>query len=424
MSYQIEQKAPCRVTLTATLSPEQVSEQRQRVVGSWRRNARLPGFRKGKAPQEMVERRYAKEIADDLQEELMRRSWDEVRDEKDLRPAGPLEINKAEMRDDGSFEMEGEFDIFPDIELTPTDTFTPPQVAVDPSDEELDEAVERLRDRQAAWDPVEDGTADEGMLVEVALHGEFPDGGREPFDEERSLFQIGRGEVFPEIEAAVKGHAVGDEVSVERTLGEEAGEELAGKRVAYTVRIKSLRMKRLPDLDDAFAASLGVEEGLDELRTRLAARIKVEKAYERRRVWRDALVEHLQGGTEVPVPERVVRDRTRQELIEFAQSLAARGIDPEDADLEWDKIEAEMRERSTATLRGELVLDALADSLDITVDEKDVDAELKKEAANRGVPFGELKGNLAKGGQLDRIRGILKREKAVDSVLGAVSEEA
>ena len=174
MSYQIEQKAPCRVTLTATLSSEQVSEQRRLVVGSWRRNARLPGFRKGKAPQELVERRYAKEIADDLQEELLRRSWDEVREEEELRPAGPLEISKAEMRDDGSFEMEGEFDIYPDIELAPTDAFTPPEMAIEPSDEELDQAIERLRDRQAAWDPVEDGHADDGMLVEVALHGEFP----------------------------------------------------------------------------------------------------------------------------------------------------------------------------------------------------------------------------------------------------------
>ncbi len=419
MGYSIDRLGPCRVSIAAALDGVAVSEERKRVVATWRRNARLPGFRQGKAPVALVERRFAKEIEDDLQEELVRACWREVRSSEELHPAGPLEVKRAEVQGDGNFALEGEFDVFPKVQIGDPATFVPPPVDLDPSPEEVDAALQQMRERQAAWEPVEGEPVGEGMLVEVQARGEFPDGEGEPFGEDRLLFVVGKEEVYPEIEQAVRGAAIGDTVAADATLGAAAGDK-AGARVRYEVVVKGARRKRLPELDDAFAQSLGVEQGLAVLTERVRERLRFERARQRRSVWRDALIAHLAGDGELALPEGVVRERTRSELIDFVRELARRGVEVEKAELEWSGMEKEMRARVERNLRGELVLDALAARLGVEVSEEELDRELEKQARMGGVPFAELKGNLAKRGDLEHVHALLRREKAADEVLGRV----
>jgi trigger factor len=423
MSYEIERATPCRVVLTATVAPDDVRAEREQVVTSFVRAARMDGFRKGKAPRALVERRFANEIREDLEEHLTRRVWDEARQEEKLRPASSLGIRDATWLESGEFRVTGEFDVYPAIELPSTDAFTPPPFELEPSDDEVADAVAQLQERQAVWEPVEGEAAGEGMLVEAEVNGSFPAGGGEPFSEERSLFQLGKDEVYPEIEAAVAGHGVGDEVEAERVIGEEGGAESAGTRVAYRVRIKSLRRKRLPEVDDAFAGSVGVEGGVDALRTRVGERLRAARVEHRRENWREALITYLAAGKVLDLPEEPVRDGVRREMIDFAQALAHRGVDPERSKVDWEKVERETRPKVEQRMRGELLLDALADALAIEVSEAEIDHEVQHQAERIGVPFAELKGNLAKGGGLERVGGVLRRERAVDEVFSRFVQE-
>jgi len=424
MGYEIERTTPCRVVLTATVESNEVREEREHVVGDFVRAAHIDGFRKGKAPRALVERRFASEIRADLEEHLTRRAWDLVRREEKLRVASPLGIRESNWLEGGEFRVKGEFDVYPDVELPNLDSFTPPPFELEPTDEDLAGAMLHLQERQAAWDPVEGEAAGEGMLVEAEVHGEFPEGGGEPFHEERSLFQVGENEVYPEIEAAVRGHGVGEEVSAERTIGEEGGEERRGKKTSYRVRIKSLRRKRLPEVDDGFATSVGVEGGVEKLRAHLRERLRVQKSERRRDAWRDALVAHLAREKVLDLPEEPVREETRRELVEFAQTLASRGIDPERAKVDWEKLERDVHQRVEHRLRGEILLDALADRLGIQISDAEVDHEVEHQASRIGVPFGEVRGNLAKSGGLERMGAVLRRERAVDEILSRFVEKS
>ncbi len=417
MSYEIERTSSCRVVLTATIPAEEVASEREHIVREFLRHARIDGFRPGKAPRPVVERKFAGEIRDDVQEHLFRHTWDEVRREAKLRPAGPLEVKKAEWQDDGSFALAGEFDVYPEVTLQSLDDFVPPPFDLDPTPAEIDGALDELRERQAAWEPVDGDAVGAGMLVETEVYGSFPEGGGEPFHEERSLFQVGRNEVFPEIEAAVTGHRVGDEVTAERILGEEAGEERHGKRIAYRVVIKSLRRKRLPDADDTFAQSLGIADGIAKLRTVITDRLRFDKLRHRRDLWREALVHHLGGDRPLEMPEQLVRDETREDVMKFAESLQRRGLDLEKAEIDWSKLETDMRKRVETRLRAELLLDTLAEARGVAVDDTAVDHEIQRQAQQLDVPFAELKGNLAKREGLGRLRAILGREQVVDDVL-------
>jgi trigger factor len=424
MGYEIERATPCRIVLTATVGSEEVRREREHVVGAFMRSARIDGFRKGKAPRALVERRFANEIREDLEEHLTRRAWEEVRREEKLRVASPLGIRESGWLEGDEFRVKGEFDVYPDVELPALDGFAPPPVELEPTEEELAAAMLQLRERQAAWEAVEDEPAGDGMLVEAEVHGEFPDGGGEPFHEERSLFQLGQDEVYPEIEAAVRGCRVGAEVAAERTIGDEGGEERKGKRASYRVRIRSLRRKHLPEADDDFAKSVGVEDGVEPLRARLRERLRAQKADRRRDAWREALIAHLAGGKTLDLPEAAVREETRRELVEFAQTLAGRGVDPERAKIDWEKVEKDVRERVEHRLRGEVLLDALADSFRIDVTPSEVDHEVEHQATRIGVPFAELRGNLAKSGGLERVGSVLRRERAVDEVLSRFVEKS
>lgn len=420
MSYAIEKLGPCRVAVAATLDGEAVARERRRVVETWRRNARLPGFRAGKAPLALVERRFAKEIDDDLHDELVRVCWREVRAAEGLRPAGPLEVRRAAVGQDGAFALEGELEVFPEVKVQDPAGFQPPPWSLEPTPEEVDAALQHMRERQAVWEPVEGERVAVGMLVEAEVRGEFPDGEREPFHQERSLFVVGQGEVYPEVEQGVQGAAVGETVTASGVLGEAAGPQ-QGARVRWEILIKSLRRKRLPDLDDAFAASLGVEEGLAALTERVRERLRLERARQRRELWREALIAYLAGSAELSLPEGVVKERTHSELHKFADELRRRGVDVEKAKLDWREIEAEVRQRVERTLRGELVLDALAAHMGVEASEEELDRELEKQAHRSGLPFAELKGNLARRGDLPQLRAMLRREKAADEVLARVS---
>ena len=416
MDVRISQKAPCRVVVEATVPPDEVGAERERVIVEFVRAARLDGFRRGKAPRPLVERHFAQQIDEDLTEGLVRGAWARVREEQKLRPAGPLEVGRTGFTADGTFEVTAELDVYPEVELPAFDGFTPEPVEVRPSEADLEEALRQLRERQAAWEPVDGAPAAEGMLVEAEVHGSFPDGGGEGFHEERSLFELGRGEVHEEVERAVTGRSIGDEVTAERTLGPEAGPERDGKRVAYRVLLKGLRRKRLPEVDDDFARSLGVADGLPVLRERVLARLRVERERLRYETWRSALIQHLSGGRELPLPDGVVREELRRELVSLAEGFVRRGIDPS-SQVDWSTLEPEVKRRVEEKLRAEVLLDAAARQLGVTVSDTELDTEVERQAAGLKVPFAELKGNLAKGGGLERVRGLLVRERAVDAIL-------
>ena len=416
MDVRITQKAACRVVVNATVPPDEVGTERERVIAEFVRAARLDGFRRGKAPRPLVERRFAQQIDDDLTEGLVRGAWARVREEQELRPAGPLEVGRTGFATDGTFEVMAELDVYPEVQLPGLDGFRPEPIEVRPTQADVEEAMRQLRERQAAWEPVDGVPAAEGMLVEAEVHGSFPEGGGDEFHEERSLFELGRGEVHEEVERAVIGRLIGDEVSAERTLGPEAGPERDGKRVAYRVLLKGLRRKRLPEIDDDFARSLGVPEGLTALRERVLARLRVERERARWETWRAALVNYLSGGHELPLPDGVVREELRRELVSLAEGFMRRGIDPS-SQVDWSTLEPDVKRRVEEKLRAELVLDAVARQLGVTVGDADLDAEVERQAAGLKVPFAELRGNLAKGGGLERVRALLVRERAVNAIL-------
>lgn len=413
MTYEIERTSPCLVRLKATVPGSEAEGVRATVTREFAASAVLPGFRRGKAPVPLVAQRFAQEIKSETEERLLRQVWDKAVASEKLRVAGPLGVVEARWDDGGSFAFTGEFEVYPEVSLPPLSAFQPPAFTVEPTEEEVEAFLKGLAERQASWQGVEEGQAEDGMLVEAEVEGAFPQGGGDPFREELAVFRLGSGEVYKEIEDAVRGLGIGGEAVARREVARE-GEE-GTVPVEYRLKIKGLRRKVVPAIDDALATHMGVEGGLDGLREKAREVLRQAKKRERFKAFREALVKYLGGDQPLPLPERVVEEETRRAAIRYAESLHRQGINVEE--LNWHELAPKLKASVEERLREELLLDQLASELGVHVSDEDVDAMVQREAQEAGVPFAELKGNLAKSGGLEKIRGILRRERAVAQVL-------
>jgi trigger factor len=420
MPYTVTKLPNHTVEITAELPSTTVDEERRKVIQAYRRNARIPGFRPGKAPESAVRARFADEISAELREQLAETAWREVLDgETDLQPLTQPAIEAADLSDDGGFQMTAKLEVRPWLELPDLDGLEISEVDVEPSDAELDEEFDRLREQQAAWEPVDDDArAEDGLLVEADLHGEMEGSDDQPYTEEGARFVLGADGVPAEINEALQGATAGDDRTAERRFpDDDENLDRAGKTVTYRIHVKSLKRKALPDLDDELAKTVGLES-LDELRDRVRDAVSRRKEAQRREDWRRAALDHLEANADVnELPSSLVQSAVREDLNRFAYSLAMQGVSPESDDINWQEMAARFEPGARRRVLDNLVLEQLAKTWEIGVPEAEVDAYITGEARQLGVPPGEHKANLAKEDRLGQIRHAARMSATVDELI-------
>ncbi len=419
MAYQAIRRPDHTVEISATLTPEEVGSERREILAALQRRAVVPGFRRGRAPLHLVQARFKQELVDELQEHLSERVWHEVVEGEDgFEPISPLRVREAELADDGSFTLQGEVDVRPRFELPEPDGLSLPEVDVEVRDEEIAEELEKLRGEQAAWEPAEDAEAADGMLAEVDLAGEFVEGEGEPFSSENVRVELGDEGIFPEINESLQGARPGDERTATKRFPDDFQDpERAGRTVSYTITVKALKRKVLPELDDELAKGLGLET-LDELRERIREVRARQKKVERRNTWRrsvlDQLEEKLDPGA---LPASLVRSAMRDEMESYAFQLAMRGVDPKSDEVDWQQVGSQMEPVARRKVLDTLVLSQLAERWEIAPPEHEVDAWISAEAARQGLPQAEHKANLAKQGKLEELRHSAQMAAVVDELI-------
>ncbi|RMG15538.1 MAG: trigger factor [Deltaproteobacteria bacterium] len=419
MPYELETKPNHTVAVSAYLDPEAVEEERTRLLKRLARRVRIPGFRPGKAPLKVVRARLGHEIEEDLQESLARRAWAEVLEgEEGLEPISDFRIRRAEVEEDGTFRLEGEVDVRPRWELPDPEGLELPEFSIEVTDEEVDEQLERMAERHAQWEPVEDGEAEDGMVAEARVGVEFPEGDGEPFDLGEVVLLLGEARLGEKVDEALQGARPGETREAETQVpGDHPDERIAGKTVRYRVEVRTLRRKVLPEIDEGFAKTVGAES-LEELRAKVREALEREKRTERRRTWRRALLDQLERDIDPEsVPPSVVDAALKARLESLAFELMMRGIDPSSGAVDWNQVAAEARPDARKAALDRLVLEQLADQWGIEVPEKDVEAVVREEARRAGVPVGEYRAKMEAEGRLAELREGARLARAVDELI-------
>jgi trigger factor len=416
-------ESPTRTTLDIEVPAEEVERTYAAVSRAFAKKATMPGFRRGHVPEHLVQQRFASEIREEVVERLLPVALSSAIREKDLAILGHPRVDKLEWNPPGPIRFSAHLDLKPAVDPGEYKEIPVEDVSVEPTEEEVDRVLERIRESHAEFHPIEGRPAAAGDYAVADIAGRFVEilePGQNPrtFRDEKITLEVGHADSMPEINEALTGSAVGETRNFRKTFPDDfPNEDFKGKTVDYEVTLAALKEKRLPPIDDDFARAVAQAESAEKLRDGVRANLRAEKESARRRKFRHDILGTILSRADVPAPEVLVESEVEASLREYARYLAANGLDPKEAD--WEKIREDARPGAERRVREYLVLDAVARREDISVTETELDAEIKRAAARRGVETSELRERLAKNDGLDALRDEMRLSRTLDLLISA-----
>ncbi len=408
----------CKRELIIEVPPDAVAKESEKIASQYAHVARIPGFRPGKAPRALVGKRYRDEIRSELIQTLVPRFFeDRLRDEK-LQLAGEPRFEDLKFEEGQPIRAKATFEVFPDFELK---DYKGLEVDLEPatvSDADVDQAITRLRERNATFEVVEDRPAAEGDYVMVNYRGQnVQDAEAEPIEAKEGLIQLGGERTVPGFSENLTGARAGDVREFDVQYKDDFPRKtLAGQTVRYRVEVQGVKKKVVPSADDEFAKSVSDFPTLTELQAKVRADLEAQKQKSVENAAKQALMTKLAASYNFPVPDALVEDRLRRRLERFAETLAAQGIDPEAAQIDWRGLRDEMRADAEKDVREALLLEAVAKAEDITVTPEELDETVREVAEGLRETPAALKTRLTRDGELAKLESSRRSLKALDFI--------
>lgn len=421
----LQDVGPCRKQIKVEVPAPAVEAETQRVLREYGQKVHIPGFRKGKVPAELIRRRFAQDIEQEVKERLLPRYWKQAQAESSIEPLLPPEVEEvADLQPGEPLTFVATVETRPEIALGNIQDFDLPDPEVEPGTLDIDETLDNIRKQMSKWVPVE-RAASRGDLVAL----EVTTLASEDHPEERTdkvQVEVGDAQVWEELTVAVQGLSAGQEAAFERRHEHPPAEEGGQPHVheqKYRVRVEAVQERELPELDDAFATQVNAEfKTADDLREAVVRRLRANKEEARRDARQKALLDQLRERHPIDLPQGVVRREVEQMVQDYAENLARRGVDVENAGLDWNRVADDMAPMAEKRVHSRLLLDAIADDRQIVVSEEEFERTLAMLARAQGVSTPVLRRKLDEDGRLGNLRGQLRRDKTMRTLLGEPEE--
>jgi trigger factor len=412
------------VRLEIEVSAEEVQEGLDTTLKQLAREARIPGFRKGKVPLRVAEQRFgAHAIVHQMLEDYLSRWYGSAVDEAGIEPVDTPEVDYDDEPEPGRpFSFKVAVTVMPVPVLGEYKGLEVPRQMLVALDEDVDARVERLREEFAELRVVSDRSVRKGDFLTIDAKGMLDGAEVESATVDDYAFEVGAGRLLADLEEGVVGMAAGEEKAVLVVFPEDyPSDDLAGKTLDFTVTVKEVKEKVLPAMNDEFAKDVSEFETLLELRLDIRGKLQAAKDSAAERAFRGAAVKAATDAAMADLPAVVV-DRQAQEMVEdFARSLTMQGGDfsayLEKTGVKVEQMLADVRPEAEATVKTSLVLDAIvaAEGLEAGADE--VEARVAQMATAGRLDAGEVRSRLEESGRIQSVRQQLLREKAADLIV-------
>jgi trigger factor len=402
-----------RKNLVVEIESSTVDAEIDRVARDYTKAARIPGFRPGKVPARVVKQRFRSQILHEVVHELVPRAVDDALRERGLEPLDTPDIRDVIVEEGQPLKFTATFDTVPSFDLQPYVSLQLRRPQATLQEGAVDETLQALRERAARFEVVEARPVERGDTVVVDLVREA---GTETADTHQDVnIEIGAAANPPGFDDEVIGTTVGETKRFEvRYPDDYEMKELAGTAVNYTVTIKGLKRRVVPELDDEFARDLGEFDTLAALRARVEQDLTREAEQKAERDARGELLKQLAGWVTFTVPESLIERELDRRIEDFARRLMEQGVDPRKADIDWAAFRQAQQEPARESVASALVLDEVAQREGLTVSEAEIEAELSRFGERTGRTTAAVRAQLEKDGGISRLATGLRREKAVD----------
>ncbi|MDX1623926.1 MAG: trigger factor [Gemmatimonadota bacterium] len=410
VEVELEELDGTRRELAVRVPPEPAERVRERYVRRFASQAKLKGFRKGKAPAQLVEQKYGDEIGQEVLKDLLREGYQSALAQEELEPVAPPEISDVRWLPDGSLEFTATLDVEPEITLDRVTGFRVEETVREVSEEDVDRVLERLRTDRADWRPV-DRPAREGDRVvfdSVPLDDEG-----EPMESERvenHQVELGSGSLLPDFEEGLEGLEPGERTDLEVGFPEDhPNEELRGRTRTFRVEVDAVKERELPGLDAAFAGEVGEFDSVEELRSHVRGNLEEEIAQQSRREVNEAIIDQIIEANRIEVPETMV-DRYLANMMSDRRGPMEGRVPPEKS----DEVREVLRPGAERAIRRHYILKHVAESEGLEVEEEELEAALAERIDTEEMSVNDARRRLERSGDLDDLRFHLKMEKVFD----------
>ena len=389
------------------------------VADEYKRHAKVPGFRPGKAPMQLIKRHFGKSIRGDVIQKLIPQSYDQAIRSKGIEPLGEPSLENLTFDEGQPLVYEANFEVRPNIDLP---EFKGLEIRVEArtvTETDIQEKLESLRDQHSRLVSMEDRPLQEGDYAVIDLRGEYlgtdPPPGQEAIHDENVTVKIGDEHTHEAFDRALLGVGIGETKQFEVEYAADYPEQkLAGHKVLFTAQVNDVKKKELPDLNDDFAKDLGDFESLEQLSRDVEVRLQVEQQKSRDSELKNQLTDKLVGRTTFEIPDTLVEDRIDAMIRDMAYQMAYQGIDPSRANIDWVRVRSDFQPKAEKTVRANLILAEIAKSENVEVSPQELENRLDEVAKAMDQPQEKVRQHFQQDDRMEGLKSQIRREKVLE----------
>ena len=429
LQVELEEGERWQRTLSITIPAEIVTEERRAAIRKLRSRIKLPGFRDGKVPVSVVERRFGPALDQELLDRVIGEAYRGVLKDRALRPISEGQVGEVEYKPDTDMSFQITFDVAPEPEMERLSGFQVERPLVAVGDGDVEKVLERLQDQQGRWVEVDEGQPVEGDQVTVRIQRlggadeveagdaaeaesapEVESGGEvePPVDAEprRYEFVLGDGEALPDVEAAIRSLSVGESGEFTVTFPQDfPNEERRGKSDRLRIFLDTRQERDKPPVDDELASKVGDFASLEELKARIREDLEKEAEQEMEAAVRGRLLEQVIAANPFPVPRSMVDQYIRSAAGDEKNELGEE---------EMVQLREQFGPRAEAAVQRFIAIERIARIKELEASEDDLDDRIEEMAEKTGSNPGEIYARLQKSGQLERLQREITERKVFD----------
>ena len=427
MSLQVEKLEKNMAKLTIEVSAEDLDKAMEKAYQKQKSRISLPGFRKGKAPRQMIESMYGKGVfMEDAVNSLVPQEYTKALGECDLEIVSQPEINVTQMEPGKALIFTADVAVKPEVTLGDYKGVEVPKSEIAVTDEEVDAEVKKEQDKNARTVAVEDRAAANGDITTIDFEG-FVDGvafeGGKGTD---YALTLGSGTFIPGFEDQLVGANTGDHVEVKVTFPEEyQAKELAGKEAVFQCDVKKIETKEVPELDDEFAKDVSEFDTLAEYKEDVKKKLTEKKEKEARTAKENAAVDKAIENAQMDIPELMTKTECRQMMDDFSRRMQQQGLSMEQyfqfTGQSMDKMMEDMKPQALKRIQTRLVLEKVAEAENIQPSEEEITEEIQKMADAYKMEADKIREAIGESG-LEQMKKDMAVQKAVTVIADAAVE--
>ena len=427
MNIIVEKQPNCLATLRVEVPSDTVKTERAKIVSGYAAQARIPGFRPGKAPKNVIEKKFQTAITEELDDRLVRQAYDEALRKEALKVLNFGIPQNLAHNSDGTLTFHAVLTLAPEVQLPDYKGITVKAPAGEVTDAEIDTQIQGLRERFADYQDIEGRSAQSGDLAIIdftsTLDGQPLEqaigksagylSGREGF-----WLKLDEGSFLPGFAAQVEGLNAGDSKDIALPIPEDFPlSDLRGKEVTFHVTLKGLKQMVLPELDDEFAAKVTGGKTLEELRSLATHQIEVEKRRQIDDYKVNQIVEHFNSLVDFELPEDLLRHETQGQADALVERGVKSGMSEEELSSQQAEIFATAGDQARTNLKTNFILQEIARTEGIAVSDQELVNHLAMIAQSRKQNPKKFIKELQRSGRIPGIRNSMLVGKAIDFVL-------